>query len=115
MAKFYGQIGFSVAKDDGYGQWIQEVVEKTYKGDIVRNTRRWDKGVDINDDLVISNSISVVADKFLTENLSAMKYLKWNGGYWKITNAEIQYPRIILTLGGVYNGPTPQEGTASST
>lgn len=109
MAKFLGQIGFSLTVESGPGVWDSVIVEKTYKGDIVRNSRRWDKGVDINDDLNLTNNISVVANDFLTENLSAMKYIKLHGGYWKITNVDIEYPRVIITLGGVYNGPTPQD------
>ena len=108
MAKFYGQIGYTVSVNDGYGVWTDQVTERTYKGDIVRNTRRWEQGESINDDLSLTNNISVIADKFCLDNLSAMKYVKWRGNYWKITNVEIQEPRVILTLGGVYNGQRAQ-------
>jgi hypothetical protein len=108
MSKFFGQIGFALSVDDGYGVWKDEITERTYKGDIVRNTRRWERSEYLNDDLAITNNISVVADSFCIENLSVMKYVKWRGSYWKITNVEIQEPRIILTLGGVYNGERAQ-------
>ena len=112
MAKFYGEIGFSAGYREGTGEYEgvaveAPIVERKYYGDVTRRSRRWDNGSDINDDLNINNQISVVADDYLNEHLYAMKYVKWMGARWKITNVEIQRPRISLTIGGVYNGPTP--------
>jgi hypothetical protein len=109
MAKFYGAIGFSVTQQVSPGVWDDMPVERMYKGDIIRNYRRWDGNENVNDDLNITNSISIIADRFCDENLSAMKYVKWRGTYWKIESVEIQRPRMTLTLGGVYNGPRPQD------
>lgn len=113
MAKFYGQIGYTISTDMGYGVWEDAITERTYKGDLVRNTRRWENSSYILDDLNVTNNISVIADKFCIENLSAMKYVKWRGTYWKIANVDIEEPRIILTLGGVYNGPRAEETPVS--
>ena len=112
MAKFFGVIGFAVGCQEGTGEdegIIKElpVVERVYYGDVLQNTRRFDTGSDINDDLQISNRVSIMADAYANEHFFAMKYVDWMGALWKITNVDVQRPRLILTIGGLYNGPTP--------
>ena len=79
--------------------------ERDYRGDVLRNTRKWENGEHLNDDLNVNNQISIVADAYANENFFAMRYISWMGAYWKITNVEVQRPRLILTIGGVYNKP----------
>ena len=112
MAKFFGTIGFAVGYREGTGEnegIVKEVpvVERAYYGDVLQNTRRFENGSDINDDIQINNRISIVADAYACEHFFAMKYVNWMGAMWKVTNVEVQRPRLILTIGGVYNGPTP--------
>lgn len=110
--KFYGIVGYCETVEetgDRKGNWIDGVIiERPYYGDVLRNTRRWDKSVNdsTNDDLNINNSFSIVADAYAYEHFYAMKYVKWMGVCWKITNVEVQRPRLLLTVGGVYNGQT---------
>ena len=111
MAKFYGSVGFAVEPTEGSGEYKGVVVEKPveerkYYGDITRNSRRWEQGSDINDNLQINNQISIVADAYAYEHFFAMKYVRWMGACWKVTNVEVQRPRLLLTIGDVYNGPT---------
>ena len=106
MAKFYGKIGYVETTETRPGVWTESVTERDYVGDVIRNTRRWQTGENLNDDLVINNIISIVADPFANQNIQTMRYVKWAGVPWKITNVELQRPRLILTLGGVYNGQT---------
>ena len=107
--KFYGIVGYcETVEETGEreGNWVDKCTERKYYGDIIRNTRKWDSNQDsINDDLNINNSISIVADAYAYKHFYAMKYVKWMGAYWKVTNVEVQRPRLILTIGGVYNGP----------
>lgn len=103
MAKFSGIIGFAVTKETSPGVWTEEIVERSYKGDVVRNYVRWDSGDKINDDLSLHNSFSIVADAFLFEHLGVIRYVKWMGTAWKVTEIEPQRPRLTLTVGGVYN------------
>jgi len=104
MAKFYGKIGYAETSETSPGVWTPGVTEKLYSGDIIKNSRRWQTGESINDDLVINNIISIVADPFAYQNFHAIKYIEWMGALWKVTNIEVQRPRLILTIGGVYNG-----------
>ena len=116
MAKFYGVIGFAVNPREGTGEdegvvKEQPVIERRYYGDIIQNNRRFENGSDINDNLQINNRISIVADAYAQRHFYAMKYVLWMGTRWKVSNVEVQHPRLILNIGGVYNGPTP--GSAS--
>ena len=86
------------------GIWEEQVVERPYSGDLVRNSGRFQSSGGVNDDIVMSNNISIVADPYANENFQYMKYVEFMGTKWNITNVDIQYPRISLTTGGVYNG-----------
>lgn len=103
MAKFAGKIGFAVTEETKPGVWTERMVEYRYYGDLTRNTRRLQSSGNLNDNVTISNQISIVADPFAKENFHAMRYVELYGTKWKITSVEIQYPRLILELGDVYN------------
>lgn len=104
MAKFYGKIGYAETKDDGHGSWTEQIVEKEHYGDLLQDTRRYQQSGNLNDNLVVSNRISILADPFAMENSHLIRYVEFMGAKWKISSIEVQYPRLILTLGDVYNG-----------
>ena len=104
MAKFYGVIGYAVTKMTEQGIYEEQIVETEYMGDVIRNTRRLRDGSKINDDINISNQISIIADPYAANNFHTMRYVVFMGAKWKISEVEVQYPRLILTLGGLYNG-----------
>ena len=104
MSKFYGPIGYVTQQEISPGIWNDVAVERSYRGDILQNIRKWEPTEHKNDDVVISNRISIIADIFAYENLSTIRYVSWMGIRWKVNNIEIQRPRLILTLGEVYNG-----------
>lgn len=104
MAKFYGVIGYAVTKETAPGVWTEEIAEQSYYGDLTRNMRRLQDSGDLNDDINVANEISIVADPYANANFHSMRYVAFMGAKWKISNVEVQYPRLILTLGGVYNG-----------
>lgn len=101
--KFHGNVGFLQTVDDGHSVYKPQLTEKPYYGDVLRYTKRYEPGQQVNDDLKINNQISIVADQFAYENFGFMRYVVWMGQKWKIESAEIEYPRIILTIGGLYN------------
>lgn len=104
MAKFYGVIGFIDPVETEPGIWEYTIVERSYYGDLVRNTSRFQSSGGVNDNINIANNISVIADPYANENFQHMRYVEFMGTKWNISNAEVQYPRIILTIGGLYNG-----------
>ena len=103
MAKFYGQIGFAETVEVEPGLWEEQIVEHSYYGDLTRNSSRYQTSTGVNDNIVISNNISIIADPYASENFQHMRYATYMDAKWKITNVDVQYPRIILTLGGKYN------------
>lgn len=103
MAKFFGKIGYAVSVEMNPGVWGEQTTEREYFGDLIRNTRRLQASDKLNDDINISNEISIVADPFAYQNFHSMRYVEFMGAKWKISNVEVQYPRLILTVGGVYN------------
>lgn len=104
MAKFYGEIGFAILTKVSPGVYDEDILERNYYGDILRNSRRLQSTDNVNPNINISNEISIIADPYANENFHAMRYVKFMGTKWKITNVEVNYPRLILTIGDVYNG-----------
>lgn len=104
MAKYYGVIGYAATVQTEPGIYEEQIIETEYVGDILRNTRRLREGSKINDDITISNQISIIADPYASNNFHAMRYVTFMGAKWKVSDVEVQYPRLILTLGGLYNG-----------
>lgn len=103
MAKFCGVIGYAITRETEPGIYVEEIVENEYYGDVIRNTRRLREAAKVNDDINISNQISIVADPFANNNFHAMRYIMFMGAKWKIIEVEVQYPRLILSIGGLYN------------
>ena len=104
MAKFCGVIGYVITKETEPGIYVEEIVENQYYGNVIKNTRRLQEGAKVNDDITISNQVSIIADPFANNNFHAMRYIVFMGAKWKITSVEVQYPRLILSIGGLYNG-----------
>lgn len=104
MAKFKGIIGFGETVETSPGVWSEQITTRTYKGELLQNTWRWEGSDQVNDDINIANEISILADPFASQNLHNMRYVEFRGTKWKITRVAVKYPRLILTIGGVYNG-----------
>lgn len=104
MAKWFGKIGYAETVETSPGVWTEQIVEREYFGDLVRNTRRLQSADKVNDDITISNEISILSDPYAVNNFHSIRYVEFMGAKWKITNVEVSYPRLILSLGGIYNG-----------
>jgi hypothetical protein len=106
MAKFYGVIGYAIQIETVPGVWDDQIIERNYRGDVLQNMNRWQSSEQVNDNFAIDNKLSIISDPFAYENFQHIKYIRWMGANWKVTKVEILRPRLILTTGGVYNGPT---------
>lgn len=109
MARFFGVVGYGASVEDppGSGVWVDDISEFPYRGDVIRNTRKLEGGEGLNDDISVSNSISIVADQYAIDHFFNIKYVNWAGTLWAVTSVEVRSPRLVLSLGSVYNGPTP--------
>ena len=103
MAKWFGKIGFAETKETKPGVWEEIITVREYYGDVTRNTRRFQSSENLNDNIVVSNDISIVADPYAIQNFHSIRYIELMGTKWKIDNVEVSYPRLILTLGEIYN------------
>lgn len=115
MAKFYGEIGYGESIEKVPGVYELVIIERKYYGDVTRNTRKLEGGESVNNDITVGNSISIVADAYAHEHFFAMKYIKWAGTLWVVSDVEVKSPRLILRLGGVYNGPRPETEATNAT
>lgn len=106
MAKFNDAVGYAESFEVRPGVWVDQMIEITYFGDVLRNTRRLSDGTGLNNDLSVGNTISILADPYALEHFFAIRYVKWAGARWAVTEVEVKRPRLLLKLGGVYNGPT---------
>lgn len=104
MAKFYGPIGYGETVETKPGVWEDVITEHNAYGDVLRNTRKLSEGENLNNDLSVNNSVSILADAYANEHFFAIRYVKWAGTLWAVSDVEVQSPRLILKLGGVYNG-----------
>ena len=99
--------GISVEEPPASGIWVDQIIETAYFGDVVRNTRKLQSGETLNDDITVQNAITIVADEYANQHFFNIRYVRWAGVLWTVTKVEVQPPRLHLTLGSVYNGPTP--------
>lgn len=105
MAKFFGAVGYGDESEATAGVW-EGVTERNYYGDVIKNSSRVDDGQAKADEIILNNQISVIADPYAYKNFFAIRYVKWMGTYWAVTNVTVQRPRLLLTIGGVYRGET---------
>lgn len=103
MAKWCGIIGYAEQVETTPGVWSEQITERKYYGDVIRNNRRLQSAGKLNDDINVGNEISIIADPFANNNFHSMRYVEFMGTKWKVTTVDVQYPRLILSLGGVYN------------
>jgi hypothetical protein len=107
MAKFHGKIGYAQTVEAVSGVYREEITERVYYGDITRASSSLREGEQVNPNLSLGNSISIVADSFARDNFAAIRYVEWAGARWNVVDVQVQHPRLLLSLGEVYNGRLP--------
>lgn len=112
MPRYYGKVGYVDTVEARPGVWEEQITEKTYKGDLTRNTRRISQGSDkIDDDVVFSMDVSILADPYAFQNFHKIKYITYMGSKWKVSNIQVQFPRLILYISELYNVEEEVENT----
>lgn len=106
MARFSGKVGYGESVTTA-GVTELVITEYPYQGDVVRNARNLEQGAKVLGDVTVSNTISIVADEHAAKHFFKIQYVSWEGVRWIVTNVEVRPPRLILSLGSVYNGPIP--------
>ncbi len=112
MAKWHGKVGYVIEEEIEPGIWETKATELPYFGDLLKNIAKWSTSGNLNDDRTVANQISIVADPFAYHNFSSIKYVEFMDAVWEVTSIEPQYPRLILSIGGLWNGERAQAETA---
>lgn len=113
MNRFHGFIGYGIQKETTPGVYQDIIIEREVYGDIKKNGVRSTNQGNVNNDITLSNIVSVVTNSYFKDNCQHIRYVKINNQYWSVTHVELNYPRSILTLGGVYNGIKCEESRIS--
>lgn len=103
MAKYFGKIGYALTTETAPSVWEEQFIEKEYYGDVLKYSKRYQATEHVNDNIEIRNQISIVADPFAYENFMFIRYVTWMGVKWEVTDVTVDYPRLTLSIGGVYN------------
>lgn len=96
MGKFYGSIGYAATGETRSGIHEESITERKYFGDVLRQSRRLQSTDNLNDNIVVSNVISVIADPFAYDHYFSIRYVEWMGVKWKATNVEVSPLDSIL-------------------
>lgn len=105
MARYFGKIGYLITEEKTPGVWSENIVERSYYGDIIQHGTRWQSSSDkVNDDILVTNEVSILADPYAYEHFSEMRYIEFMGANWKISSIQVERPRLTITLGGLWNG-----------
>lgn len=104
MAKYCGKIGYVELQETAYQVMEEVTTEYLYYGDVEKNRDRVQDGGKVNNDIVVNDVLSIVADQYAWDHFFAIRYAWWMGKRWKVESVEVRRPRLILTLGGLYNG-----------
>lgn len=108
MARFHGKVGFAETNvETAPGVWVDQMIERVYFGDVVRNSLKISGSTEVNKDFSVGNSIEIVSDAYALDHFFAIRYVEWAGVRWEVTTVTERRPRLLLTLGGVYNGQVP--------
>ena len=110
MGKFSGKIGFLIEEETSLDSWSPKIMEKHYFGDVLRFSERWQSGDNLSGDIVLSNTISIIANPFFLKHVGDLKYVTYLGTRWNIQSIDMsRYPRVEITLNGIYNGTITEE------
>ena len=113
MAKWFGKVGYIVTTETAPGVWMDQYVEREYYGDMTRNHKRFENSQTLNDNITLQNEISIVCDPYALQNFQYIRYVEVMDAFWRVTAVDVQYPRLVLSVGDVYSGQTSATGLTS--
>lgn len=107
MARFYEAVGFVTVQETAPSVYEEIPTERIYSGDVLQFGRNLESNGEVNGDIRTTNKVSIVGDPFAYENVHFIRYVVWMGTRWSVSSISVEFPRLVMTLGGMYNGPTP--------
>lgn len=113
MARFHGMLGFAIQTEVRPGVFQERITECECYGRVLNASFMNQQTSETNEDLRVNNRVSITANTYAIENFQFMRYLTYMGVKWRISNVEVQYPELILSIGGVYNARPTQSAQSS--
>lgn len=104
MTKYAGLVGYATQEEIRPGVWSDTITEVFMRGDVLRLAGSHSSGEKVNDDLTLQNRISLIGSPYAYKNFLNIKYVTYMGVRWKVLGVEVPRPRLIISLGGVWNG-----------
>lgn len=104
--KYSGMVGFFIGdKEIEAGVFVPVIEERKYTGEVLRSKRGFqEKSNQQNREFTVNNQISILSDLYAKQNWNSIRYVVWNGVKWEVNSVEVNYPRLILEIGGFYHG-----------
>lgn len=104
MAKFAGLVTYVTQVESRPGIWTDESISRLMRGDMLRKGSVGQNDDKVNSDISLNHRVSLVGDEYALNNYYDIKHIQLNGREWEVTSVEVQHPRLILTIGGLWNG-----------
>ncbi len=104
MAKYAGLVCYVTQEEKVPGVWTPLENPVLMKGDIIRQSSNYQDNGKINSDISLNHRVSLVGDAYAFDNYYNIKWIMLDGRKWEVTSVEIQRPRIIVSIGGLWNG-----------
>lgn len=102
--RYCGNIGYAETVEVKPGVWVEQIMERPYRGDVTKQKRDLDLSSDeVNSSPVTNNTLSIVADAYAYDHYYAMRYAEIMGAKWQVKSVTVSRPRLELTLGGLYH------------
>lgn len=104
MAKFSGLVGYVTQEEKVPGVWVPVENPRKMKGDVIRQSASSQNGNKVNSDISLNHRVSLIGDAYAFGNYYNIKWIELHGRKWEVSSVEIERPRIIVNLGGLWNG-----------
>lgn len=104
MTKYAGLVGYVVQEQTAPSVWTPVETPKRMKGDIIRQSASTQNDDKVNSDITLNHRVSLIGDAYAFSSYFNIRWIEIDGHKWEVTNVEVQRPRIIVSLGGPWNG-----------
>ena len=114
MARFCGKVGYVDPDEESKGVFVNKPEEHVYYGDTTNISKRWQTNENLNDDIRLEQNVSIMADAYAYKNYWKIRYIIIDDIAWRVTNVQVARPRLLLYIGGIYNGETVTSETTNN-